>query len=255
MKEDPFAPEYKETIEADAVCNQCGKVNPEGTLICKTCGNNLRDQRLLRLAADQILVGEDEAVTKRSFTFLKGALTALALLLILWLGLNAGRVTSSIGSGDEAPPLPPAQPFRFWEGEEKAVFDALAAQLNSDYPTESMAETARLNPVISAAPSGRFVLFEKRGSIDVFVGGAYLAQNEGGADFVAVLTDGTEVRGTTKFRENYYTTEWNDAGVLSGGKYDAGVGNAMPQADGSFLLFVQGNNRTYQVRAYSTAAL
>ena len=54
-------PDYHEGIEADAVCAQCGSANPEGTLICKTCGNNLRDQRLMRIAADQILDADVEA--------------------------------------------------------------------------------------------------------------------------------------------------------------------------------------------------
>ena len=35
--------EAVEHLDADAVCEPCGNVNPEGTLLCKTCGNNLRD--------------------------------------------------------------------------------------------------------------------------------------------------------------------------------------------------------------------
>jgi len=61
MHKEPFKPpEYREGIEADAVCAQCGSANPEGTLICKTCGNNLRDQRMLRITADQLLDADTE---------------------------------------------------------------------------------------------------------------------------------------------------------------------------------------------------
>ena len=41
-----------ERLDADAVCGSCGTVNPEDTLLCKSCGNNLRDQRQTRIAVD-----------------------------------------------------------------------------------------------------------------------------------------------------------------------------------------------------------
>ena len=43
--------EHVEHLDADAVCEACDTVNPEGTLLCKTCGNNLRDQRARRMKA------------------------------------------------------------------------------------------------------------------------------------------------------------------------------------------------------------
>ena len=39
-----------ERVDADAVCARCGAVNPEDSLLCKVCGNFLRDLRGRRLA-------------------------------------------------------------------------------------------------------------------------------------------------------------------------------------------------------------
>ncbi|MCX5757207.1 MAG: hypothetical protein NTU83_01615, partial [Candidatus Hydrogenedentes bacterium] len=52
MEEGPQPQVDIERIDADAVCEKCGTVNPEETLLCKTCGNNLRDQRLHRVQSE-----------------------------------------------------------------------------------------------------------------------------------------------------------------------------------------------------------
>ncbi|HOJ68818.1 MAG TPA: hypothetical protein PLH06_08470, partial [Candidatus Hydrogenedentes bacterium] len=86
-----------QVLDADAVCAQCGMVNPEGTLLCKNCGNNLRDQRMLRLQADEALQGRETAAEQRN-TFLRNALGVLGVLVLLYLGLNASSLMNLLTS-------------------------------------------------------------------------------------------------------------------------------------------------------------
>ena len=241
MKDDPFAQEYKEAIDADAVCGQCGRVNPEGTLICKGCGNNLRDQRLLRMAADQMLTGEEEAAKRRSM--LKSGLTVLGILVVIWFAMNAGRVmgfvvpgsvTDSSGASANAVPI---QPALLWESQENSGFESMAASLKGRYPSESEAETARLNPPSDATPAGYFALFEKVGTTERFVGAAYAVQEASEVRYVAAFNDGTEARGKATIGENTaLNTDWHMGGVQREGKYFAAAGAAIPQTDGTFQV-------------------
>jgi hypothetical protein len=84
-----------EYIDADAVCEQCSTVNPAGTLLCKTCGNNLRDQRMRRLAADEGM--EAVHASDRPIRMLTGLLVVLGLLAILWAAINVYNGKSRIG--------------------------------------------------------------------------------------------------------------------------------------------------------------
>ncbi len=240
MKDDPFAQEYKEAIDADAVCGACGRVNPEGTLICKGCGNNLRDQRLLRLAADQILTGEEEAAKRRSW--LNSGLTVLGILVVLWVGMNAGRMMGLVAPGSMTDStglsenMPPVHPAKFWESE-KASFDTMAADLKSQFPTENDAETARLNPPSSPTPNGYFALFEKVGTSERFVGAAQASIEDAKVRFVAAFNDGSEARGiATLMDTSVASVDWDVAGIQREGKYFAGAGSAVPQTDGTFQI-------------------
>ena len=261
MKDDPFAQEYKEAIDADAVCGQCGRVNPEGTLICKGCGNNLRDQRLLRLAADQLLTGEEEAARRNSL--LKTGLTVLGILVVIWFAFNAGGImglvrpgsaTDTAGVTDAAP----AQPEKFWKLE-KSTFEPMVADLKSHFPTESEADTARLNPPSTSSPSGYFALFEKLGTTERFVGAAYAMPQGTEVLFVAQFTDNSELRGHAALGESAaLTADWHTSGLQREGKYFAGAGSAIPETDGTYQIVARTTDaaipRMLQAVAYPMGA-
>ncbi len=241
MKDDPFAQEYKEAIDADAVCGGCGRVNPEGTLICKGCGNNLRDQRLLRLAADTILTGEEETARRRSL--LKGGFTVLGILVVIWVAMNAGGIMGMVVPGSvtdstgAATNMPPIRPGKFWESKDSAAFETMAAALKGQFPTENEAETARLNPSSNPTPNGYFALFEKVGTAESFAGAAYAALEGSDLRFVAAFNDGTEVRGQATVADtSAVTTDWYMSGVQRQGKFFAGAGSAAPQEDGTYQI-------------------
>lgn len=275
MENDPFQREYRETIEADAVCNQCGTVNPEGTLLCKKCGNNLRDQRQMRLAADQALSGGESAPAVSAKSHLRGALTVLGLLVVLWMALNMGRISGMWTSvpAENASGLR-VYPYVFWQGSDAALYEALEARLNAAYPTESAAEGARLNFSGVARLDGVFALFERPGTGLRFAGGAVVQSNNGTYHFVARLLDGTTIRGQARDAAPGapsgdaaqpqpvqggalpVSADWTQVGIRHKDQYYAGTGFAIPAEDGGVSIRAAADfiERNFQGLAYPMAA-
>ncbi|MGI6137995.1 MAG: hypothetical protein ACOYI9_03085 [Candidatus Hydrogenedentales bacterium] len=257
MAMEPFEPlEYKEGIEADAVCSQCGSTNPEGTLLCKTCGNNLRDQRHLRLTADQMLNTEKE-LSSRSM-LLTTALPVLGLLILLWLGLNAGRISSLLTTPDYGR----SQDFRvsaqsFWQGPESDNYDQMLQSLMSSFPSFSDAETVRMEPLSGRGWSdGVYALYERHGTQQRFVGAALL-QTEGDAKyFVAQINNDVEMRGKLIVQEQALLADWNNGAFLYDGEYYPCYGSATFNADGT--VHISGgstyNSITHQSIAYRVSS-
>jgi len=221
-------------LYADAVCAQCGTVNPEGTLICKTCGNNLRDQRALRLTADQILVGEGEPIERRKF-FL-GSLTVLGILLVLWTGMNVDSLADWL-IRIQKPTTDTAS--LLWEGSEAAPFDALAKDLQEESPDAEVLRTAITNPDRSEAYDGWYAVTIPSPIGPRVVGVGNVRQEGDALLFVARLGGGTEVRGRAQVQGTSVTAGWEDAGVLLQGEHVAASGVAVRRPDGRFECFGQ----------------
>ncbi len=239
MKQDEFAaPGYKEGLEADAVCGQCGSVNPEGTLICKMCGNNLRDQRMLRIAADEMLEAEEETANRSAFVV--SGLSILGILLVLWLGLNAGRLANILTnpSGlDTGLETVYTDPEAFWTGPDSTRYHVMHEELTDRFPTESDAD----NALMSATPmeqiaEGHYVLYRRMGTAMRFVGAAVVKEENGVWHYTAALRDGVEVRGHASPAEHILTSLWDEAGALYDGQYYAVSGTAATEADGSVTV-------------------
>lgn len=237
MKQQPFAPpEYKEGIEADAVCGQCGSVNPEGTLICKTCGNNLRDQRLLRMQADQMLGGEVEVTEKSPFLF--RALTILGLLVLLWFGLNAGRIASLLTTAENESYSGAAalSPSLFWTGPQKDRYEGMLRELTHNFPDRAEADTAKLDSRATGANEGRYAVYEQIGTEVRFVGGAIIKIEDNIWYFAAIINDSIEIRGQALMANEMLWTKWDESGALYNNAYYALEGMAVLQADGGILV-------------------
>ena len=254
MAQDPFAQEYKETIDADAVCSQCGKENPEGTLLCRYCGNNLRDQRLLRLAADSMMAGKEAARERR--TFLMGALTVLGLLVVLWLGISVSGISARLTSVPEnnGAPTITLRPFVFWEGDNAAVYEGLERQLDGAFPTAGQAETVRMNPSSNPAIDGTYALFERLGTSLNFIGGAVVKTEGDKYFFVARLLNGNLVRGMGKKDAStaQFVAEWTDVGIRREESYYAGSGYAAQNPEGGLTIMAAADftERNFQAVAY-----
>ncbi|HNZ49576.1 MAG TPA: hypothetical protein PLY90_02515 [Candidatus Hydrogenedentes bacterium] len=247
MNQEVFAPpEYKEGIDADAVCGQCNTVNPEGTLLCKVCGNNLRDQRLLRMTADQMLEGEAKSASNS--TLLYKLLPILGLLFVLWLGVNARQLMTSMTSTQKTDyELAGALAASLWNGEGKERYDDLAARIQLTRASETAADHARLTVrPMSAIKSGSYAVFMRTGTEERFVGIARIAVENDSVYYAALMKNATEFRGKASLSDGLFVSRWDNSGLFSGGAFYAMAGTAQIQPDGSVSLSGQSDLNTLQ---------
>lgn len=223
-------------LDADAVCVQCGTVNPEETLLCKVCGNNLRDQRTIRLSAGDVLQGEVAPSDRRQW-IVRG-LTVLALLIVLWISLNVTSITQILIEAQYSGSNTAGDP---WDGPSAAVYNALSAKLSAAPLSEEDIQRAMAAQNEAEAIGGVYVLAIS-GS---HVGSAIIEQSEAQGEnqdawrFVAEVKGGAEVRGLAELRGGNLRAKWDDVGVFYRGAYYSASGVAMKQPDGSFECFGQ----------------
>ena len=187
-----------DAIDADAVCEQCSTANPPGTLLCKMCGNNLRDQRARRLAED---VGMD-AVSggTKPRRILSLLLLAFGLLTIVWSVINVfnGNVerwlTEGLTKGNQPISFDGGQ---YWSDDAPGVFAELSEELAASPVTVEEASNRPLDMPVRETINGRYALRATDSSFGPILGGA-IARAEGqDVFFVARLggEDGFEIRG------------------------------------------------------------
>lgn len=182
-----------EQFDADAVCEQCGSVNDEGTLLCKVCGQNLRDQRTQRLAnAQGVDVFEDKISRVRLLT---GLLSVLGLLVVVLAALNISNIEAGLVSfltadgrleGDD-----------LWSGTNNEIFDGLLRELEEYPSSETKMADALENPLDDRSYNGRYVLV-RPGRLDVnrIIGEANLSRRADRFYFVVLLKRGSmDIRG------------------------------------------------------------
>lgn len=237
-------------IDADAVCEQCSTVNPAGTLLCKTCGNNLRDQRMRRLAADE---GMDVVQTSvRPRRVLTGLLVIMGLLAVLWAGINVGNVeawlTNRITTTQSGVEVDPAQ---FWTGSDAAIYDAMTQELRENPITDAEASAAPVAGNASEVLDGRYIIRSiSRGSRII---GSALVQTHGSTTyFIAVIGLAIELRGKVPAGQDGQF-EAQEIGVQWGyDTYDA-YGVARAQPDGTFTcagIVSNSSDQSYSAMVY-----
>jgi len=189
-------PQRFQSVDADAVCEQCGTVNDDGTLLCRVCGQNLRDQRARRLAGAQAPVaGETKVSRVRIFT---GVLTAVGILLIVFVVISIGRIEAGLTDALSESPIGGPDEIDLWSGPSSAIFNELRTEL-SDYPaTRAQIQDALDNPIAETSYNGRYVLLRPGAlNADRVIGEAALQRRGDQVFFVAVLTrPAMEVRGS-----------------------------------------------------------
>ncbi len=188
-----------EHLDADAVCELCGNVNPEGTLLCKQCGNNLRDQRSRRMHT----TGGPTSVVESSFSIsriVRGVVIVFGICAVLWVALNVSTIETWLMSGvqsAEAKSENAIRPEEFWTGADTARYEALSAALQEHVLS---AEEAGLTPPGSplASPDGRYILKRSTDTAASPSGSAIVQQDGEKVYFVARLFGGTEIRGAAQ---------------------------------------------------------
>jgi len=187
-----------EKIDADAVCARCGSVNPEETLLCKTCGNNLRDQRARRVAGE--LQGEIVASTGSRVSWVRAGLAVIGLLVIVWTGINADNIGGWLESS-QAEQL--GDPEIYWDGPNSRTLDAMAAAINAAPLTQADALRAQQTPSPDTGFEGKYALFHDSSAFGrILIGQAAVKQQGDSFLFVAILSNGhAELRGEARVEE------------------------------------------------------
>lgn len=214
---------HLEKLDADAVCIQCGTVNAEGTLLCKVCGNNLRDQRNRRLMSDQVL--EMGPTGPKIRNWLSPIMFILAVGLILSTLYNQDLIVDWIMAAEVGDQVSRND---LWRGPESETLDALASELADNMPTGETADAARLSPVLSPTLDGIYVLYAE----DVFVGAANVFQDGEGLYFVAQLESGEELRGHAVLQGNFYVMAADSGGLRLRNRLIPVQGIVSPQGNG-----------------------
>jgi ribosomal protein L40E len=236
-----------ERIDADAVCEQCGTVNPEDTLLCKTCGNNLRDQRLRRIAGEQ----RPEGLRPARSSWIRGLLVVLAILFLLWVAMNVGRIEDFL-MNVQMRPMGDAEAF--WSGSLGRVFDQLAADLRANPTTPQQSAQAVSQPVVSDTYDGRYILVSRSLTRQIPVGEANVRVEGDVLRFVAVLPNrDIEVRGAARSEGNARIAARDSAGARINGRYYGVSGFAQKADTGGFEclgLCDYGGDESYSVLAF-----
>ncbi len=232
---------HPEKLDADAVCIQCGTVNDEGTLLCKACGNNLRDQRNRRMRTDQAL--ELDQVGSKRRLWASSAAFILAVGLIISTLYNKEMIVNwlmDVNAGSER------GPSDMWRGEHSETIDLLVADLELNLPTEDVALEARLNASDSSDLGGIYVLFVD----DNFVGSANVLIDGEELFFGALLESGEELRGYATLQGNYYVMAPESGGMKRRRRRVAVRGVALLQGGGVVECMGDDTETRYSCLAY-----
>lgn len=234
-------------IDADAVCELCGSVNPEGALLCKTCGNNLRDQRVRRIA-NQIPLEGRKVVRVHVFS---AVLTAFLIVAVICAAFYVEDIENwymdyelrdSADVGD------------FWSKKGGATFEDLFAQLKANPVTDEEAQNVENIPQDPSVFAGRYVVkLERPGHANPIIGQGIVAQVDQKLYVLAVVIGGIQLRGVVDVPGNDTIEIKESAGIRVGmGAPAAIIGYAYRRDDGSFECFGQTNagSRPYTVYAY-----
>ena len=248
--EEPHANLDFEHVDADAVCEQCGTVNPEGTLICKTCGNNLRDQRNRRITGENVQLMGDGIGGFRIFT---GLLTVLGIVLVILVASNVQNVEFWL-TGIQAQGQGGAQ-AQLWTGRDAAIYRQMQEELDQYPSTDRQREVAVANPLDEDAYNGRYALAQRSvaGTLNI-VGEASLSRRGTKVFFVANINGSdASIRGYAEFQgDNQRLVSKQTSGVRTNGKEYIGFGFSEKLAGGGHLCLAQTslNRSPVEVRAY-----
>lgn len=247
MEQGPRQQAPIERIDADAVCEECGSVNPEDTLLCKTCGNNLRDQRLRRVHTEG---ASDEGVRQGArLTWLTKVLGGVGVLLIVFVAINIGRFEQAMTKTSSN------DPSVFWEGASAAPLDALARELAANPVTPQESAYALEHQAQDDAVDGRYLLVDR--DQEVPIGQGIVRVENDTYYFVAVLSPrSAEVRGCGYLEGSARIASRDKSAVQVNGKRYSASGFAQRVPGGAFECFglSDADNESYAVLAYRIVA-
>lgn len=219
-----------ESLGADAVCAQCGTVNAEGVFICRTCGNNLRDQRAIRLQAEHQLLEHGEE-SDGGGVGLRGALTVAGLVIILVTMFNVEAISAWLVD-IQNPRVDPLATL--WSGGDASAFDQMLEPLRLVPPTMDRLLAAQDLYSEGGVAAGQYAVFHD----GLAVGSAAVALEGDLLRFAAILDGGAEVRGQGRLLPGArLQVPWDNAGVQVGSQRYSAAGAAVQQENGAIECY------------------
>lgn len=230
-------------IDADAVCGQCGLVNEEGVLYCHKCGNNLRDQRHLRLEAEELLMHQGEMPQHRRW-FL-GCLGTIGLIIILFAGLRADRIAEWMLEVQDSTP---DTTRLLWTGMHAERYATLLNKLDAEIIRHDSLDDISYQAATDFPEQGILLLTTE----NEVVGVAAVERYNEMLLFAARLYSGEEIRGRAAIRGEWLVVDYTGGGVRIRRHYYPAAGAAILQPAGYFECFGQrdGSDTTYVFMAY-----
>lgn len=236
-----------DNLDADAVCQQCGTVNPEDTLLCKVCGNNLRDQRALRIAGENIPVIGGGVSGVRIFT---GILATLGIIAILLAAYSVQNIESWLTGVQNAGRVSAAG-VELWSGRDGELLDQLRAELKERPSSRRQRELAIEEPINDDSYNGRYVLASPTpsGGISV-IGEANLSRRGNKIYFAALpILGDTDIRGFGILRsEDNRLVANRTVGIRSDGGEYVGFGFSQKLPEGGHACLAQSSLDTTQLQ-------
>ena len=248
-REDPPVEAVPQRLDADAVCERCGTVNPEETLLCKTCGNNLRDQRLRRVAAGGLQAIPEARERTRWLGML---LTVFGILLILWTMFNVDNIETWLVQGFKvAQSGGGPDPEALWQSSGTKIYDELAQELDANPITEAEIGQALQQGPVAGKLAGRYFLREPGALRDTVIGSALVRREGDTIYFVARIGPNAEVRGEA-FLKGATSLETRVAGARVNGEFLDVFGSAVRNKEGGYACYglVGPNDEEYSGSAY-----
>lgn len=237
-----------EHVDADAVCEQCGIVNPEGTLICKSCGNNLRDQRNRRIAGENVQLMGGGISGFRIFT---GLLTVLGIVLVILVAFSVQNIETWL-TGIQVEGNTHAE---VWSGRDDAIYSKMQEELDQYPSTDRQREVAVANPLDEDSYNGRYALAQLSigGRLNV-IGEASLSRRGSKIFFVAnINVSDVIIRGYAELQgDNQRLVSNQTAGIRLDGKKYVGFGFSEKIPGGGHLCLAQTslNPTPLEIHAY-----
>jgi hypothetical protein len=216
-------------IDADAVCAACECINEPGTLICRQCGTNLRDQRLLRLAE----LHEDETSgTKWNGRRIATALfSGVGLAILILVASPGGPLETMFTVQADTSALGEI----LWNGPRAGEFETMIAELTSNPPSMNDKNAAVDFPAAGATFDGQYAIVVQSSSLQQVIGVGAARQVGKGFYFCAIMDGNIEVRGLGTVDADG-SISCDDVVTDRSGYRRVGVGFAQPSDDGSFTL-------------------
>ncbi len=215
--------------EVDALCAECGTVNPDGVPKCVGCGNDLRQQHARRLTEED--TAELTQKREQRTQIVLGVLSFAGIVAVLLVAWNVTRIADWLtGVGGIGNPA-----AEFWRGEDAERFDALSRSARGlNFSSSAIAEIVRDNTAIDDL-NGDYIITPPDAARDALLGTATVEQVDEALYFAAWILGEVELRGIARVDGERERLVISEGGARLGREYRQVFGFATPAEGNTFI--------------------